>query len=115
MRIPKSVWKISPIKPLQQSLNSGLPLSNLFPAPSKKLGVRKLSNNMGDLSLPTPQSTLVILLGASQWPHYPAFQNSPSRAFAHAAKALRTYFLTQYALHEEHLLDLFDSPLSADK
>lgn len=63
---------------------------------------------------PSPQTTLVILLGASEWPQYHDFQSS--KAFANAAKGIRDYFLNQqtFGLPDVNLLDLFDSEKSAD-
>ena len=64
---------------------------------------------------PSPQTTLVILLGASAWPFYPEFQSS--EAFANAARRLKAYFLNPrpFGLPEENVLDLFDSEKSADE
>ncbi len=64
---------------------------------------------------PSPQTTLLILLGASAWPFSPEFSSSP--AFANAARILRAYFLNPrlFGLPAENLLDLFDSDKSADE
>ena len=64
---------------------------------------------------PSPQTTLVILLGASTWPLSPEFQSS--EAFAKAALRLKAYLLNPqlFGLPEENLLDLFDSEKSADE
>jgi len=59
---------------------------------------------------PTPQTTLVILLGASEWPG--AATNFPaSEAFANSASGLEKYFLDRkgFNLPKENLLNLFDS------
>ncbi len=40
---------------------------------------------------PSPQTTLLILLGASEWPFSPEFQSSG--AFANAARRVKAYFL----------------------
>jgi hypothetical protein len=40
---------------------------------------------------PSPQTTLLVLLGASAWPFSPEFQRS--QAFANAARRLNAYFL----------------------
>jgi hypothetical protein len=63
---------------------------------------------------PSPQTTLVILLGASEWPLAPDFQES--EAFSHSAQKLREYFLDarQFDLPHENLLDLFNSDKSSD-
>lgn len=64
---------------------------------------------MPDPQLPSPQTTLVILLGASQWPLCPEF--TKSQAFVHSAHKLKSYFLqsNQFGLPSENLLDLFDT------
>ena len=64
---------------------------------------------------PSPQTTLLILLGASDWPEArDAFL--PAEAFAHAARAVKTYFLDGkgFGLPGENLLDRFDTDLSSD-
>ncbi|HEX3641746.1 MAG TPA: hypothetical protein VHV10_10685, partial [Ktedonobacteraceae bacterium] len=68
-----------------------------------------------DTQNPSPQTTLLILLGASTWPFSPEFQSS--EAFANAARRLRAYFLNPlpFGLPAENLLDLFDSEKSADE
>jgi uncharacterized caspase-like protein len=68
-----------------------------------------------DVKAPSPQSTLLILLGASEWPFAPEFQGS--EAFAKAAQRLRAYFLNPrpFGLPPENLLDLFNSNQSADE
>ena len=64
---------------------------------------------------PTPQTTLLILLGASDWPLMREFQ--PSEAFANAARRLKDYFLDPqlFGLPAENLLDLFDADKIADE
>ncbi len=68
-----------------------------------------------EAKVPSPQTTLVILLGASAWPLSPEFQSS--EAFANAARRLKAYFLNPrpFGLPSENLLDLFDSDKSADE
>ncbi|HYU75830.1 MAG TPA: hypothetical protein VEL31_24415, partial [Ktedonobacteraceae bacterium] len=63
---------------------------------------------------PSPQTTLVILLGASEWPYAPDFHDS--EAFANSARDFRRYILDPYTfnLAMENLLDLFNSNLSSD-
>ncbi len=63
---------------------------------------------------PSPQTTLVILLGASEWPKFPDFPSS--RAFANSASELKNYLLddSQFGLPSENLLDLFDTNQSAN-
>ena len=67
-----------------------------------------------DVPLPSPQTTLVILLGASEWPYSPDFERS--EAFANSAGALAEYFLDPHLfnLPRENLLNLFDSNQSPD-
>ncbi len=66
------------------------------------------------IQYPSPQTTLLILLGASAWPYSPEFQ--PSEAFANAARRLKAYFLNPrlFGLPAGNLLDLFDSNHSPD-
>src|SRR5437588_12483040 len=66
------------------------------------------------VGLPSPKTTLVILLGASRWPFSPEFQ--PSKAFFNSALEVRDYFLnpSQFGLPYENLLNLFDSDQNAD-
>lgn len=63
---------------------------------------------------PSPQTTLVVLLGASAWPDFPEFQGS--KAFANSASQLKAYLLNphQFGLSAENVLDLFDVDRSAD-
>ena len=44
-----------------------------------------------DVEFPYSAATLLILLGASEWPFMPEFQRS--EAFANAARRLKAYFL----------------------
>ncbi|MBO0789548.1 MAG: hypothetical protein J2P36_01170, partial [Ktedonobacteraceae bacterium] len=62
----------------------------------------------------SPQTTLLVLLGASDWPEHDAFP--PTEAFAHAARAVKTYFLDEkgFGLPGENLLDRFDTDLNSD-
>ncbi len=62
---------------------------------------------------PTAPTTLVILLGASAWPHSPGFQ--PSQAFVHAAQGFRDYVLDPhgFGLPTANLFDQFDAQTSA--
>jgi len=68
-----------------------------------------------EVQAPSPQTTLLILLGASAWPFMPEFQRS--EAFANAARRLKAYFLNSqtFGLPAENLLDLFDVDKSADE
>src|SRR5579875_3774291 len=59
---------------------------------------------------PSPQTTLIILLGASAWPFSPSLQSSP--AFANSAKKVKDYFCDpkgRFGLPPENWLDLFDT------
>ena len=64
---------------------------------------------------PTPQTTLVILLGASEWPDSPDFPGS--KAFANVAGNFRAYLLNpqHFGLPEENFLDLFDTEHGPEK
>lgn len=64
---------------------------------------------------PSAPTTLVILLGASEWPAFPEF--SPSAAFTNAASQLKAYFLDpqHFGLPMDNLLDLFNSEKSNDE
>lgn len=71
-----------------------------------------------DGDAPSPQTTLVVLLGASEWPDSPDFHGS--KAFTNAAHDFRKYLLDpdQFGLPEENLSDLFDiddDPYMIDK
>ncbi len=63
----------------------------------------------------SPQSTLVILLGASQWPEFPDFHGS--QAFVHVAVDFSRYLLDQeqFGLPRENFLNLFDTELSPNE
>jgi len=68
-----------------------------------------------EAQLPSPQTTLLILLGASAWPLFPEFQSS--EAFANAARGLKAYFLDpkRFGLSPENVLDVFNSNHSPDE
>jgi outer membrane protein assembly factor BamB len=61
--------------------------------------------------LPSPETTLVIVLGASEWPFTEEFR--ASGAFKNAASKLTDYFLHTFGLPQKNLLWLFDTPLNA--
>ncbi len=65
--------------------------------------------------VPSPQTTLLILLGASKWPLFAEFQNS--EAFANAAREVEAYFLDpkRFGLSPENVLDVFNSNHSPDE
>ncbi len=65
-----------------------------------------------DSSAPSPQTTLVIILGASQWP-FDSDEFTGSDAFAQAAKKLYTYFTECFGIPANNILWLFDSALDA--
>jgi hypothetical protein len=65
-----------------------------------------------------PQSTLVVLLGASKWPKWTALNQELSErdqgsaeTFAASAERVKAYFLDGkgFNLSEDNLLDLFNS------
>lgn len=65
---------------------------------------------------PSPATTLVVILGASDWPDMPALHKSGG--FTSSAEGIRKYFLSQFKLPYENLLWLFDAkedPNSLDK
>jgi tetratricopeptide (TPR) repeat protein len=68
-----------------------------------------------DVQAPSAQTTLLILLGASEWPLFPEFNSS--KAFANASRELRDYFLDpkQFGLSQENVLNMFDSNTSSDQ
>jgi len=61
---------------------------------------------------PSPQTTLFVLLGASEWPRHRFLKKDA--AFLNAAKDVKTYFLKQFHLPDVNMLDLFDSEEAAD-
>ena len=63
---------------------------------------------------PSPPTTLVVLLGASEWPFSPEFQRS--EAFDNSARGIIEYCLlpSAFGLPRDNLLNLFDSDKSAD-
>lgn len=65
------------------------------------------------VELSSPESTLVVLLGASKWPYLPDLQQS--EAFTNTATEFREYLLdlSKFNLPFENLLDLFDSERNA--
>ena len=67
-----------------------------------------------EVKAPSPQTTLVLLLGASEWPSAPRFDKS--EAFVNSANDLKRYFLDPLKFHlpEENLLDLFDTDKDPD-
>jgi hypothetical protein len=69
-------------------------------------------------ALVPPQSTLVVVLGAGEWPKFPDLDQELSErdlgsgsAFAGSAEKLKAYFLDEkrFKLPVDNLLDLFDS------
>src|SRR5438128_1421315 len=61
--------------------------------------------------VPSPHTTLVILLGASEWPNFPDLNNDKPEAFVNSARDLEEYFLNpkKFGLPAENLLNLFNS------
>ena len=68
-----------------------------------------------DEYVPSPQTTLAILLGASEWPESPDFHGSA--AFVNVANDFKAYLLNpqQFGLPNENFLDLFDTEQGPDK
>ena len=68
-----------------------------------------------DVHAPSPQTTLAILLGASEWPDAPDFHGSA--AFDNVARGFRAYLLNpqHFGLPEENFCDLFDTEQGPDK
>ncbi|HEX3555070.1 MAG TPA: hypothetical protein VIA62_17745 [Thermoanaerobaculia bacterium] len=66
---------------------------------------------MSDLGTPSPQTTLGILLGASEWPKA-SFQ--ASEAFANSAREIRNYLMGSLGVSADNFLDLFDTADSPD-
>jgi hypothetical protein len=66
-------------------------------------------------SAPSPATTLVVLLGASEFPRHGSFTSNP--AFAASAAALQAYFLDPqgFGLPSENLLPLFDVDAPLDE
>ncbi|HEU5379373.1 MAG TPA: hypothetical protein VFV38_28455 [Ktedonobacteraceae bacterium] len=58
-------------------------------------------------SEPSHQTTLLILLGASEWPY--AKTLAASEAFAKSADKVKAYFRGSYGLPNENFLDLFNT------
>ncbi len=65
-----------------------------------------------DIQIPSPQTTLTILFGASEWPESPDFPGS--LAFANAMSRFKSYLFDPYGfgLPKENALDLFDESSS---
>ena len=67
-----------------------------------------MTNPSSRISSPT---TLLIILGASEWPQFEDFV--PSTAFSQSAQDIKNYFRDRFGLPDENLLDLFDSEMDA--
>jgi hypothetical protein len=67
-------------------------------------------------TLPTPKTTVAILLGASEFPKAESLF-APSPSFAASSRDFRAYLTEQeeFGLPRENLLDLFDSSLSSSQ
>src|SRR5947209_4419327 len=65
----------------------------------------------------SPQSTLVVLLGASEWPYYDDFNNGKPETFVNSTNDLRDYFLDphKFNLPKENLKCLFNSDLNPNE
>ena len=64
-----------------------------------------------EIILPSPETTLVVLLGASEFPEAEDFE--PSEAFARSADGLRQYFLNNFGLPRKNIWDRFDDRSSS--
>ncbi len=64
------------------------------------------------MSKPNPQTTVVVILGASQFPKVSQFQDSPT--FENSAVGFQNYLLHKFGLPQKNLLYLFDTDDSAD-
>ncbi|HEU5375539.1 MAG TPA: hypothetical protein VFV38_08885 [Ktedonobacteraceae bacterium] len=60
---------------------------------------------------PLPRTTVVILLGASQWPHDSTFLASD--AFKEAAEKIEAYFVESFQVPQENILSLFNTDFNA--
>ena len=60
---------------------------------------------------PSPQTTLLILLGASDWPDDDDFRGSSG--FAGAVGKVKDYFLQVYGIPQTHICSYFDDPRNA--
>ena len=63
--------------------------------------------------LPSPHTTLAILLGASRYPKYAEWGENP--AFARSARAFKEYLVGTFQLDDSQILDLFDRDDHADE
>jgi hypothetical protein len=61
----------------------------------------------------SPELTIVIILGASEWPEAPDFHNS--QAFKNSASKIKEYFLDIFKLPADNLLDLFDTDFGQEE
>ncbi|MGA2127068.1 MAG: hypothetical protein ABSG76_13045 [Xanthobacteraceae bacterium] len=59
-----------------------------------------------DIQGPSPERTVVILTGASEWPDTGL---TASEAFLRSCEDFKAYFLTGFGLPQRNLLDLFDA------
>ncbi len=69
---------------------------------------------MGKILRSLPQQVLVIILGAHEWPYAPQLCAS-SEAFLNSAKGVKEYFLRDFGLREDNLLDLFDTDFDSPR
>ena len=63
-------------------------------------------------SIPSPQTTLVIIFGASQWPYDPV-EFPTDTAFEKAAEKIEKYFTQSFGVPEGNLLQLFNTDSNA--
>ncbi len=57
-------------------------------------------------------TTLVVIIGASEWPDYKELNGGDPGTFARSARDFKEYFLNQFGLPTDNLKDLFDTSLS---
>src|SRR6266516_5508116 len=60
--------------------------------------------------LPSPKTTLVVILGTSDYPYAPDIESVTE--FANSARDFKQYVLTTFGIPKENVHDLFNSPLS---
>src|SRR5690349_16718472 len=60
----------------------------------------------------SPETALVVLLGASEWPEAPDLPGSI--AFTNSANKVKDYFLRSFGLPKDNLRDLFDTEKSQE-
>lgn len=74
---------------------------------------KTLVEKQADLS----EETLGIILGASQWPHWPQldFEEGARQKLIKSAKDFKQYLLQDFHIQEDKILDLFDNEHHSDE